>query len=79
MGFGFRRFSSNKWTPVITGVAIGIYSGMVALWLPLAGDHGPAVRAVAVCTGSARRGATAPLLKQLLWLARMRVVGDVTS
>ena len=61
MGFGFRRFSSNKWTPVITGVAIGIYSGMVALWLPLAGDHGPAVRAVAVCTGSARRGATAPL------------------
>ena len=34
---------------------------MVALWLPLAGDHGPAERAVAVCTGSARRGATAPL------------------
>ena len=25
MGFGFRRFSSNKCTPVITGVAIGTY------------------------------------------------------
>ena len=38
-----------------------VYTSMVALWLPLAGDHGPAERAVAVCTGSARRGATAPL------------------